>query len=56
LVAAIYPETRGVSLEELEQRLGVANWFRSVSSKPADSISALPLHIRASHQRCGKSS
>jgi sugar porter (SP) family MFS transporter len=25
LVAAIYPETKGVSLEELEQRLGVAN-------------------------------
>jgi MFS transporter, SP family, arabinose:H+ symporter len=25
LVAAIYPETKGVSLEQLEQRLGVAN-------------------------------
>jgi len=25
LVAAVYPETKGVSLEELEQRLGVAN-------------------------------
>ena len=24
LVAAIYPETKGVSLEELEQQLGVA--------------------------------
>ena len=25
LVAVIYPETKGVSLEKLEQRLGVAN-------------------------------
>jgi hypothetical protein len=25
LVAAIYPETKGVSLEQLEQRLGVAD-------------------------------
>jgi len=24
IVAAIYPETKGVSLEQLEQRLGVA--------------------------------